>query len=138
MTGHVFAFAQKVLFKHCDPAGIVFYPRYFEMMNDCVEAFFSDALNAPFEELHRTGATPTVTIETTFPAPSRHGDELIIELRIVRLGTSSLGLKMQASCNGDIRFETTSTLVKVDRDGRPDPWPPALRTALAPYLGDTT
>ncbi|MEL6103010.1 MAG: acyl-CoA thioesterase, partial [Pseudomonadota bacterium] len=26
-----FQFLQKVLFKHCDPAGIVFYPRYFEM-----------------------------------------------------------------------------------------------------------
>ena len=34
-----FTLTQKVLFKHCDPAGIVFYPRYFEMINDCVEAF---------------------------------------------------------------------------------------------------
>ena len=90
------------------------------------------------ESLPDIGPVDSPAIETTFPAPSRHGDELIIELRVVRLGTSSLGLKMQASCNGDIRFETTSTLVKVDRDGRPDPWPPALRTALAPYLGDTT
>jgi 4-hydroxybenzoyl-CoA thioesterase len=23
---------QKVLFRHCDPAGIVFFPRYFEMV----------------------------------------------------------------------------------------------------------
>lgn len=36
----LFTFTQKVLFKHCDPAGIVFYPRYFEIINDCIEAFF--------------------------------------------------------------------------------------------------
>lgn len=34
-----FSYRQKVLFMHYDPAGIVFFPRYFEMMNDCVEAF---------------------------------------------------------------------------------------------------
>ena len=136
MRPQVFTFPQKVLFKHCDPAGIVFYPRFFEMMNDCVEAFFSDALNAPFEELHKSGATPTVTIETTFPAPSRHGDLLNIQLRVTRVGTSSLGLNMQALCDGEIRFDTTSTIVKVDQAGRPAPWPPAIRAALAPYLGD--
>ena len=38
---------RKVLFKHCDPAGIVFHPRYFETVNDCVAAFF-DALGDPF------------------------------------------------------------------------------------------
>ncbi|CPO21707.1 4-hydroxybenzoyl CoA thioesterase [Bordetella pertussis] len=27
----------EVRFRHCDPAGIVFYPRYFEMINDFVE-----------------------------------------------------------------------------------------------------
>ena len=42
---------QKVLFKHCDPAGIVFFPRYFEMMNDCVEAFFDKVVEWPFEDI---------------------------------------------------------------------------------------
>ena len=27
---------RKVRFQHCDPAGIVFYPRYFEMLNSVV------------------------------------------------------------------------------------------------------
>ena len=57
---------QKVLFKHCDPAGIVFYPRYFEMVNDCVEAFFDEALGLPFEDLHDSGAMPTAQIQTKF------------------------------------------------------------------------
>lgn len=136
--GQAFSFPQKVLFKHCDPAGIVFYPRYFEMMNDCVEAFFSDALNAPFEDLHKTGATPTVAIETSFLTPSHHGDLLDIRLNVMRIGTTSLGLRMQAGCNGQSRFDTVSTIVKVDRLGRPQPWPDTLRTAFTQFLGDDT
>ena len=54
----VFRFKQKVLFKHCDPAGIVFFPRYFEMMNDCVETFFDEALGIPVSYTHLT--LPTI------------------------------------------------------------------------------
>ena len=34
-----FTMPQKVQFKHCDPAGIVFYPRYFELLNDTLLGF---------------------------------------------------------------------------------------------------
>ena len=30
----VFRHSIDVMFQHCDPAGIVFYPRFFEMMNE--------------------------------------------------------------------------------------------------------
>ena len=50
-----YEFHQKVLFKHCDPAGIVFYPRYFEMMTGCVEHFFVEVLATPFKTLHAQG-----------------------------------------------------------------------------------
>ena len=35
-------------FNHCDPAGIVFYPRYFEMTNSVVENFFPDEVGHSF------------------------------------------------------------------------------------------
>ncbi len=38
----------RVEFNHCDPAGIVFYPRYFEMANSVVENFFRDEVDYPF------------------------------------------------------------------------------------------
>lgn len=124
-----FNFPQKVLFKHCDPAGIVFYPRYFEIINDCVEAFFED-LGTPFETLHHTGAVPTAEIQTRFTAPSRHGDHLEILLEVTRLGRSSLGLEITATCGAQLRFTAQSTLVYINLDGRPTPWPEALRSAL--------
>lgn len=129
-----FSYPQKVRFKHCDPAGIVFYPRYFEMMNDCVEAFFDEKLGLPFSELHANGAVPTVEISTRFTAPSRLGDELAISLHVTRLGRSSMGLKTRATCGTEARFDTTSTLVLVNDTGRPQPWPDAIRGKINEFL----
>ena len=119
----------KVLFRHCDPAGIVFYPRYFEMMTDCVEAFFA-SIDWPFEAMHVTGAVPTAQIETRFAAPSRHGDHLTLTMWILSVGRTSTGYLMHATCEGEIRFETRATLVFVGQDGGATPWPAEIRTKL--------
>ena len=126
----VFEISQKVMFKHCDPAGIVFYPRYFEMLNDAVETFFDEALGLPFESLHSGGGVPTAEITTQVHRPSRHGDRLIIALTVTRVGRSSLGLAFNAACEGETRLTARSTLVLVDANGRPTPWPEAVKRTL--------
>ena len=132
-----FTYPQKVLFKHCDPAGIVFYPRYFEMMNDCVEAFFGAVLAFPFPEIHKDGGVPTAAISTEFAAPSRHGDALCLRLSVTRMGRSSMGLRIVADCDGETRFETRSTLVLVDAAGRATPWPEPVREKAEACLEDS-
>ncbi len=127
-----FSFHQKVLFKHCDPAGIVFYPRYFEMINDCVEAFF-DHIGAPFEDIHKTAALPTARIEADFSAPSRHGDRLTFTLTLSRIGRTSAGLEIAATAAGAPRLTANSVIVHTDALGKPQPWPDPLRAALTPY-----
>ena len=129
----MFRFPQKVLFKHCDPAGIVFYPRYFEMINDCVEAFFEKVLSAPFEELHKSGAVPTAQIQTRFTAPSHHGDHLVMNLSIIAVGRSSAEYQIVASCADQRRFETNATLVHVDAGGKPTSWPDELGAKLRDF-----
>lgn len=133
----VYEFPQKILFKHCDPAGIVFYPRYFEMLNDCVEAFFAE-IGFAFEDLHTTASVPTVQIEATFSSPSRHGDPLVIDLTVTSIGRSSIGLSFHAHCNDVTRFTATSTLVHINPDNAAQSIPDEMRTALTPYLRRTT
>ncbi len=128
-----FTFPQKVLFKHCDPAGIVFYPRYFEMINDCIEAFFCE-IGAPFETLHQTAAVPTAQISTTFHAPSRHGDPLVLDLFVDKIGRSSLDISLTGTTDTKSRFSAKSTLVYVTLADKSQAWPDAIRTALTPYL----
>ncbi|MGB0507750.1 MAG: acyl-CoA thioesterase [Pikeienuella sp.] len=130
MTFHI---KEKVLFKHCDPAGIVFYPRYFEMINDWVEALF-EHLGNPFHVLLRDGGVPTARIDATFPAASRHGETLEVALTCKRLGRSSLDLTIIASCNDQDRLIANATLVHVDQTGASSPWPAPLRTALAAQI----
>lgn len=125
-----FTFNQKVLFKHCDLAGIVFYPRYFEMLNDCVEAFFDTVLAHSFETIHLVGGIPTAQIMSTFTAPSRHGDMLEIELSCIRLGRTSLDLRFVVRCKQETRIEAKSTIVFVNKSGKSESWPPTLRQAI--------
>ncbi|WP_018688999.1 acyl-CoA thioesterase [Ahrensia kielensis] len=126
----VFNFPQKVLFKHCDPAGIVFYPRYFEMINDVIEAFFADVVKAPFEEMHQHAAVPTAEIQCKFLKPSRHGDQLNLQLAAIRVGRSSFELTVDAYCGDEHRFSARATIVYVNENGRPTSWPDAMRIVL--------
>jgi len=127
---------EKVLFKHCDPAGIVFFPRHFEIINDCVEHFFTDVLNLPFEDLLTNGGAPTVQINTQFVAPSRHGEVLTLELVVIAVGRSSMSYKITTRCNRQTRMLTDATLVHVDNSGKPTPWP-AIVTGKLKSLMET-
>jgi len=57
-----------VRFGDCDAAGIVFYPRYFDMFNSLVEDWCREELNFPFSEIvmHRGLGLPTVHLEVDF------------------------------------------------------------------------
>lgn len=128
-----FVVSQDVLFRHCDPAGIVFYPRYFEMINDSVEAFFAKVLDLPFSVLHQDGGVPTVKTETHFVAPSRLGDRLAITVNVLNMGYTSLTIDVTASCTDTIRFRSKSTLVLIDGTGKPRKWPDVIKCKLRDF-----
>lgn len=130
----MFEIRQKVLFRHCDPAGIVFFPRYFEMMNDCVEAFFDQGLNCPFEQFHQTAGIPTATITTTFTSPGRHGDMLDLRLNVTRVGRASFDYEMSCYCGKIQRFLTNATLVQVDLNGKPTPLQNSIKQRLIDFI----
>ncbi|HEY0294924.1 MAG TPA: thioesterase family protein [Bordetella sp.] len=129
----------QVRFRHCDPAGIVFYPRYFEMINDFVEEWFDKALGHSYHTLHvdmRLG-TPTASIQCDFTAPSRWHDVLRQELAVRRVGGSSISLDVRfvGQDDGRQRLAASLTIVFVDlKTLRPAPPPDALRSRLAAYL----
>ncbi len=133
-----FTHSLKVRFQHCDPAGIVFYPRYFEMINETVEVWFDERLGVAFEAMQRdlAGTVPTARIEIVFLAPSRHGDRLDFHLAPTRLGRSSLDLAIDAVSGADQRLRMTSTLVFVSTATlRPARWPAHLAAAIGRTLG---
>lgn len=81
---------EKIRFKHVDYAGIVFYPRFLEMLNDLVEDWFEEALNRPFSKMHETNGIPTVDLIVQFKNPARLGEIITKKLWVKELKTSSV------------------------------------------------
>ena len=136
MSGQVFTTERSVRFADCDAAGIVFFPRYFEMLNGAVEDWFAGPLQVSFRELHvnRRVSVPTAAVEARFIAPSRLEDELTFALTVTRLGRSSCSLRHRISAGGALRFEASQTLDYVGLSLKPEPWPEDLRARMANYL----
>ena len=128
-----YARAIRIEFNHCDPAGIVFYPRYFEMMNSVVENFFREVAAYPFERMVDAGnGVPTARVEIDFRAPSRLGEVLDWTLGVTRLGRSSVTFGIGATGGGEVRLEAALTLVWIGPGGRSAPWPEEIRARIAP------
>lgn len=106
--------AHRIRFSECDPAGIVFYPQYFILFNDLMEAWI-DAVTpggfADFVQNQRWGL-PTVHLEAEFFAISRMGDDVTLSLHVERLGTKSLTLLLACTAaDGQKRMAVKQTIV---------------------------
>ena len=113
---------EKIRFKHIDYAGIVFYPRFLEMLNDLVEDWFEEALERPFSKMHETNGIPTVDLKVQFKNAARIGENLTKKLWVKELKTSSIicGFRF-VNQNEQTVLEGEVTLVNVkiqeDRQG---------------------
>ncbi|MEC4005054.1 thioesterase family protein [Flavobacterium sp. SUN052] len=81
---------EKIRFQHIDYAGIVFYPRFLEMLNCLVEDWFEEALNRPFSKMHETNGIPTVDLKIQFKNAARLGEILTKKLWVNELKKSSV------------------------------------------------
>ena len=106
MRDSLFSFVSKVRFTHTDPAGFVFFPRYFEMLQAVVEEWFTCALHERYASLisQKRLGTPTASIECTFMKPCRLGDDLVIAVTLEHVGKTSFRLRCERrSGTGSIR-----------------------------------
>ena len=137
-TQHRFRTTRKVEFNHCDPAGIVFYPRYFEMLNSVAEEWFGERNGLSFPAMHQSvrRGVPTAKLDIRFTAPSRHGDVLEFVIEVLKVGGASLDIVTRCSGDGIQRFECHQTFVFIDLDtGKPLPWTEELRANLISQIG---
>lgn len=126
----------RIRFAECDPAGIVFYPQYFVMFNNLLEAWIDGLLPEGFAGYigkQRFGL-PTVRLEADFRAISRMGDDVELSLEVLRLGGKSLTLSLSCiGSEGDIRMSVTQVLVSTSLDTHQAiDIPEMLRRALSP------
>lgn len=131
------AFTREIVvrFEHCDPAGLMFYPRFFALVNEMVEDWFA-AMGASFSAMHVDGrkGVPTVKLDAEFGRPARMGDRLKQTLKVTKIGAASCELAHEASVDGHVVARFAQTIVFVSLDGMaPESWPAPLRLQMARY-----
>lgn len=105
---------EKIRFRHVDYAGIVFYPRFLEMLNDLVEDWFAEALERSFSTMHQTNGIPTVDLKVQFRKAARLDELLTKKLWVKEVKSSSVicGFRFENE-NEEICLEGEVTLVNV-------------------------
>ncbi len=103
----------------CDPAGIIFYPRYFAMFDTSTTHLIERATGMnkiEYLEAYAIAGHPVVETRAKFRLPTRFGDEVSIESAVVACGRSSFKIEHRLSHAGALAVEGTETRVWVGRD----------------------
>ena len=118
----------------CDPANIVYYPRYFGMFDDSTSVLFEKAGFSKQDLVHKYGLVgiPMVDTRAKFYIPSTYGDWITIETKIENIKRSSFEVKHDVYKGEAFAIEAFETRVLVGRDpANPDklksaPFPPEM------------
>jgi len=108
----------RIEWSDCDPAGIVFYPRYFEMFDISTTVMIERALG--MRKLHYLkqfgfAGHPLVETRATFRIPTRFGDQVEIATNVIECGRSSFKIEHRLTLDGALAVEGTETRVWVVR-----------------------
>lgn len=103
----------------CDPAGIVFNPRFFEFFDTSTWLLFEAALGVKPQDLSGTYGimgVPLVDARANFLKPVKFGDVVEIASRVIRFGRSSLEVEHRLSIGGELHTEGNETRVWAGKD----------------------
>jgi 4-hydroxybenzoyl-CoA thioesterase len=102
----------------CDPAGIVFYPRYFEMFEICIHSLVERATGmTKFQLTQKYGFVgfPVVQARAQFMAPATYGDEVVADTTITEFRRSSFDVTHRVHNGEKLAVEGFETRVWVAR-----------------------
>jgi 4-hydroxybenzoyl-CoA thioesterase len=131
---HAYTSSREIRFSDCDPAGIVYTPRFIDQMNGVIEDFFL-AQGLDYHGLIRGGlGLGYAHVGCDFFAPASMGETLSYTVLVNRIGATSVALSIhahrgeEAVLRGEFVLVTTSLAVH-----RPVPLTPQIRSAFQAY-----
>ena len=116
----VFRSKLKVRFGDIDRAGIVYYPRFMHYFHVALEEFFAEVLGVEYHTVideHRIGL-PTVHLETDFSRPFSYGDNIEVEVKVLKIGRTSIsfGYRVFKAGEAEPRIVGHNVTVCLDMD----------------------
>ena len=116
----------RVRYTECDPMGVAHhtvYPVWFEMGR--TELLRGDGIS--YRDLETQGSLiAVVKLNIQYKRPARYDDLLALETSITDRGRATIDHEYQLSRDGVLITTASTTVVCVDRDGRPQPLPDVL------------
>ncbi len=109
----------RIAWGDCDPAQIVFYPRYFAFFDMATQELFRAATGMSkkqMSEKHGLIGFPMVDTRAKFIIPSAYGDDIIIESRVTEFRNSSFDVTHHILKDGKLAVEGFETRVLVAAD----------------------
>jgi 4-hydroxybenzoyl-CoA thioesterase len=103
----------------CDPAGIIFYARYFAFFDVSTTVLLEHALGMKkieYLKLYDFAGHPLVETRAKFHRPTRFGDDVEIESRLVTCGRSSFKIDHRLTLAGALAAQGAETRVWAARD----------------------
>jgi 4-hydroxybenzoyl-CoA thioesterase len=103
---------------HCDPAGIVFNSRFFELFDLGTWVLFEKGLGLPRARMFSTFniiGYPIVDARATFHRPVRFGDAVELGSTVREFRRSSFDVEHRLTNNGDLAVEGMETRVWATR-----------------------
>lgn len=131
----VFRTERPVRFGDCDPAGIVYTPRFVDMMNEAIERLFVDELNLDYYGLVRDGVgLGYARLGSDFFRPAGMGEVLVLAPRVGRIGGASATLIVHGFREAEEIFRGSLVMVTTSiRSAKPIQLPTQIRAALVAY-----
>jgi len=102
----------------CDPAGIVYFPRFFEYFDACTNALFEKAGFRKAEMLKKYSllGIPLVNTQAKFHSPASFGETVFVETRISEWGRTSFQVEHKLYKGEVLAAEGTEKRVWTVRD----------------------
>jgi 4-hydroxybenzoyl-CoA thioesterase len=104
---------------HCDPAGIVYAPRFLEMFGESTIMLFEKALGVRKKDMLKERAVvgfPMVDVSAKFLRPAAYGDAVTLEAEAPEFGNSSFTIRHRLLKDNAVCVEGTEKRVWTVRD----------------------
>lgn len=139
ISGNSWIFRRRVKWGECDPAGVVYTPRYADYVAEAHLAFFEHLFAVPPYEVFDSSqmALPAKAIAIEYRRSLWPNDWFDVEIFIGEIRTRTYDLNMTARKDDGIEvFVATFTLICLDRDAKKAvPLPQWLRDRLLAFQG---
>ena len=124
----------RVRFQECDPQGVVYFARYPEYYDISITELWREALGS-YQEMVDAGIDMVVAEQRVrYLAPARFDDVIDVEIRIDKLGTTSMLSSYTVTRDGEPLVEGDFRHVFIDAPTKAKaPIPDDVRSALAGY-----